>query len=293
MTQPNVSVVIPALNAADRLPRLLELLQGQSLRPAQILVVDSSSTDGTAQVASSFDGVQVNVIDRATFNHGTTRHEALLATTGEYVCFLTDDAVPANADLLKNLLRPFCDPQVAMASGRQLPKPQARRFEQLVRGFNYPDVSHVRSRQDLPTHGIKTFYLSDVCALYRRSAYLAVGGFRHVNTNEDMLIAAAFVHAGYKVAYAADAQVLHSHDLSPREQYVRNKAVGEFLETHSDELRCPDATGEGVRLVKAVSAQLLREGRFGELAAFGLDCAARLLGNRAGRRLARTARREG
>ena len=45
--------------------------------------------------------------------------------------------------------------------------------------------------------------------------------------------------------------------------------------------------GEGGKLVKAVSSQLLREGRVGEFVAFGFDCAARLLGNRKGRAEAR------
>ena len=45
--------------------------------------------------------------------------------------------------------------------------------------------------------------------------------------------------------------------------------------------------GEGGRLVKAVSAQLLREGGLGEFVAFGFDCAARLAGNRIGRRSAK------
>ena len=40
--------------------------------------------------------------------------------------------------------------------------------------------------------------------------------------------------------------------------------------------------GEGSKLVKGVSIQLLREKKLGELFAFGVDCAARLLGNRKG-----------
>lgn len=41
--------------------------------------------------------------------------------------------------------------------------------------------------------------------------------------------------------------------------------------------------GEGTKLAKAVLVQLLREKRIAESAAFCMDCAARLLGNRAGR----------
>jgi len=42
--------------------------------------------------------------------------------------------------------------------------------------------------------------------------------------------------------------------------------------------------GEGMRMVRQISVELLKGGRFGEWIAFGLNCVARLLGNRAGRR---------
>lgn len=45
--------------------------------------------------------------------------------------------------------------------------------------------------------------------------------------------------------------------------------------------------GEGGKLVKQVSLQLVKEGRLGEFLAFSVDCAARLFGNRKGRSEAR------
>lgn len=283
----SVSVVIPTLNAADRLPGLITCIQGQSVQPNEILVVDSSSEDGTGDLARRLEGVTCRVIDRSTFNHGITRHEALLETSGEFVCFLTDDAIPASNCFLENLLVPMSDPDVALVSGRQLPKDDARRFERLVREFNYPPVSNVRTRSDLPKYGIKTFFATDVCSAYRRSAYLAVGGFGRVNTNEDMLIAAKFINAGYKVAYAADAEVKHSHNLTPAAQFRRNREVGFFLEEHARDLSYAGEVGEGTNLVKSIASQLVKEKNIPELLAFGLDCAARFAGNRAGRRAAR------
>lgn len=282
----SVSIVIPTLNAAGRLTRLVSRLREQTVAPNEILVVDSSSEDGTADLARNLDGVTCKVIDRATFNHGITRHEALMDTSGEFVCFLTDDAVPANVHFLENLLAPLEDPEVALVSGRQLPKDDARRFEQLVREFNYPPSSNVRTKDDLPKYGIKTFFATDVCSAYRRSAYLAVGGFERVNTNEDMLIAARFINAGYKVAYAAEAEVKHSHNLTPGEQFKRNREVGIFLEEHAEDLACAGEVGEGANLAKQVTIRLLKEKSFRELFAFGVDCIARFAGNRAGRKTA-------
>lgn len=291
MTTPSLSVVIPTLNAADEIDSLLDIIEAQSLQPLDILVVDSSSDDGTVGEVAKHPCVNLVRIERKGFNHGSTRDMALRHSAGEFVCFLTQDAVPASNRYLERLVAPLlADDSIALVTGRQLPKADARRFEQLVRNFNYPNAPSVRSKSDLPKYGIKTFFASDTCSAYRRTAYLECGGFDHVNTNEDMLMAARFVASGLKVAYEPGAEVYHSHNLTPSQQFARNRAVGMFLELHSDDLMHASEIGEGGRLVKAVSSQLLREGRLTEFIAFGVDCCARLLGNRAGRRAARKER---
>lgn len=287
----DISIIIPTLNAEHEIEALLIALDRQSIQPNEILVVDSASEDKTIELVQKHKRVRLLEIDRQDFNHGTTRDMALNESSGDFVCFLTQDAVPVSDDYLKRLVAPMVeDSNIALVSGRQLPKADARRFEQLVRCFNYPDSPSVRSKGDLEKLGIKTFFASDACSAYRRTAYLECGGFDHVNTNEDMLMAAKFIASGMKVAYEPRAEVYHSHNLTPAQQFARNRAVGFFLETHTDELMHASEIGEGGRLVKMVSSQLLREGSFGEFVAFGVDCCARLLGNRAGRRAARNER---
>lgn len=287
----DISVIIPTLNAEHEIEALLIALDRQSIQPNEILVVDSASEDKTIELVQKHKRVRLLEIDRHDFNHGTTRDMALNESSGDFVCFLTQDAVPVSDDYLKRLVAPMVeDPSIALVSGRQLPKADARRFEQLVREFNYPDSPSVRSKGDLEQFGIKTFFASDACSAYRRSSYLECGGFEHVNTNEDMLMAAKFIASGMKVAYEPRAEVYHSHNLTPSQQFARNRAVGFFLETHADDLMHASEIGEGGRLVKAVSSQLLREGNLVEFIAFGFDCCARLLGNRAGRRSARKER---
>lgn len=287
----DISVIIPTLNAEHDIEGLLTVLGRQSIQPIEILVVDSASEDRTIELIQKHKGVRLLQIDRQDFNHGSTRDLALRESRGDFVCFLTQDAVPVSDDYLELLVAPMVDDsEIALVSGRQLPKADARRFEQLVRGFNYPDSSSVRSKRDLKKFGIKTFFASDTCSAYRRTAYLECGGFERVNTNEDMLMAARFITSGMKVAYEPRAEVYHSHNFTPSQQFARNRAVGFFLESHADDLMHTSETGEGGRLVKSVSLQLLREGNFGEFVAFGIDCCARLLGNRAGRRAARKER---
>lgn len=284
----SISLIIPTLNAGSEIDNLLNLLSAQSVVPEEILIVDSASDDKTVSLVQKHEDVRIIGINRKDFNHGLTRDMALRESTGDIVCFMTQDAVPANNKYVENLVTPILtDNEVAISSGRQLPKSDARRFEQLVRAFNYTETPYIRSKEDVSRLGIKTYFATDVCAAYRRSQYLELGGFGKTNMSEDMLMAAKAINAGYKVAYAADAEVYHSHNLTLKEQYRRNYAIGVFLETNKDVVKCESEVGEGSKLVKSVSKSLISEGNITELFAFGFDCAARLLGNRAGRRSAR------
>ena len=139
-SSPLISVVIPTLNAEKEIGSLLNILKEQTLTPFEILVVDSSSDDQTRKEVAKHPEVAFVVIDRSDFNHGLTRDMALRRTTGEFVCFLTQDARPASPSYLHCLIGPMLqNSNIALVSGRQLPKGDARRFEQLVRDFNYPE----------------------------------------------------------------------------------------------------------------------------------------------------------
>lgn len=283
-----ISLIIPTLNAQGEIGPLLDNLLVQSRVPDQIIVVDSASDDGTVEEVAARSGVELIEIKRSDFNHGATRDMALKRSTGDIVCFMTQDAVPVNERYIENLIAPLlADERVAASSGRQLPKADARRYEQLVRGFNYTDKSNVRSFDDIKRIGIKAYFATDVCSAYNRDLYLELGGFCSTDMNEDMYLAAKAINAGYKVAYAADAEVYHSHNLSPKQQYARNFAIGRFLERNKDLLACESEVGEGKRLASNIAKTLVHERNFTELVAFGADCVARFLGNRKGRAAAR------
>lgn len=282
----STSIIIPTLNAQSEIGNLLQNLHSQTVVPNEILVIDSSSDDETVSICKQFDGVDVRVIKRAEFNHGGTRHLGAELTHGDFILLLTQDAIPANDHYIESLISPLvADEKIAMVTGRQVPKEDARRYVQLVQEFNYPKTSNVREASDIEKMGIKAFFASDVCSAYRRSAYIECGGFKRLlSTNEDMLMAATFLKNGWKVAYEASAEVHHSHNLSFKEQFNRNKLVGAFLKEHADELCGVKETDEGKRLASDVARQLTKEKRPAELAKFGFDCAARMIGNRVGRR---------
>ena len=286
-----VSVIVMTLNAEKTLDALLCRLEQQTLPPCEILVADSESDDGTAKIAAAHPFVKWLTIPRKTFDHGGSRHQALLASHGDVVCFLTQDALPADERYLEQLTAAFADPDVACVCGRQVADPAARPEEKLTRQFNYPAESCVRSREDVARLGIKAYFFSDACSAYRRQDYLAAGGFaRPLLTNEDMLMAAAQLKRGKKIAYCAEAKVWHSHGYSLAQDYRRSFDIGVFLKQHQDDLPGRTANHEGLRYVRWVSVRLLKKARLCSLVRFFFHCAARYLGSRAGSRYERMSR---
>jgi glycosyltransferase involved in cell wall biosynthesis len=72
---PSISVVVPVFDAAPYLSDALKSVKGQDLVDYEVLVIDDASTDGSAQIASTFDGVRV-------FRHGENRGAAAARNTG-------------------------------------------------------------------------------------------------------------------------------------------------------------------------------------------------------------------
>ena len=278
-----ISLIIPTLNGADGLPALMARLKNQTMPPDEIIVVDSASTDGTAQLAREL-GAKVIEIERKDFDHGGTRDMALRRSQGDIVLFMTQDALPVDEHYIERLIAPLDDPRVAAVGGRQAPRIGARPFERLVREYNYPKHTRVWDASAIGEMGIRAFLISDVCSAYRRSAYLNAGGFDHpIMTNEDMLMAQKLLENGYALCYCGDAAVYHSHNLTLSQQYRRNYIVGRTMKRYEERFAYIEEMSVGGKLAKAVMLQLLREKRPLEMFAFLMDGAARLLGNRLGR----------
>ena len=280
-----ISVVIPTLNASAEIESLLISITKQTLKPNEIIVVDSESDDETVSLANPHPLVRVISIQRDDFNHGGTRDMAFRASIGDVVLFLSQDVVIRDETYIETLIQATLQDGVACAFGRQVARADAPTYEKYVREFNYPANSSLHGADDVAKLGIKAFFLSDVCSAYRRDAYLAVGGFDHpVLTNEDMLISAKFLNAGYQIAYCSEAVVFHSHHYTWKQEYARNFLIGQVLYQYRERFSGVKAGYEGLRLVVFVLHQLLKRGAIGSCLTFCYLCSAKLLGNRKGYR---------
>jgi rhamnosyltransferase len=254
------AVIIPSLNAAETWPRFASSLLA-SIPADQVMVIDSSSDDGTADLALAA-GFRVHSISRSEFNHGGTRQRAAeLLPKAELLIYLTQDAILADPHALEALLAPFSDPNIAAVFGRQLPRPEARPIEAHARLFNYPAQSTIRTLESREVMGFKTIFFSNSFAAYRREALMAVGGFpTNVIFGEDTITVAKFLLAGWKIAYVAEAKAYHSHSYNWHQDFKRYFDIGVL---HSRERWLLDEFGgtsrEGNRFIVSELEYLWRE----------------------------------
>lgn len=89
---PLVSVIIPAYNRADLLPRAMQSVLAQTFADWELIVVDDGSTDGTQEAAARFADPRVRVV-RHDRNRGLSaaRNSGIAHSRGEYVAFLDSD----------------------------------------------------------------------------------------------------------------------------------------------------------------------------------------------------------
>lgn len=288
----SVALIIPTFNAARYWAALSQGIRKQALAPDQVIVIDSSSSDGTQNLARS-DGFRVVEIPSRDFNHGGTRQlGAELAEDAEILIYLTQDALPFDADAFANLVRIFEDAEIGAAYGRQLPRETAGPIEAHARHFSYPQASRVRSWETRRTHGFKSIFFSDAFGAYRRSALMSVGGFSpDVIFGEDTLVVACLHRAGWKTAYVADAMVRHSHAYSIAEEFRRYFDIGVLHARESWLIEhFGSASGEGRRYVGSELKHLLKHAPH-LLPSSMMRTFAKYLGYKIGRRESRIARR--
>ena len=271
---PRVGIIVPTLNAGPRWHEWFAAYSRQTFKPDVQLVVDSSSTDGTVQAATDA-GFRVISISRSEFNHGRTRQMAVEQLSDcAILIFMTQDAILAESNSLRNLLAPFADPKIAAVCGRQLPHPGAGPIEAFARIFNYPDRSEIRTMQDAQRLGLKAAFFSNSFAAYRRTNLNAIGGFPgNVIMAEDMYVAAKLLLTGAQLAYAADATVYHSHAYSFAAEFRRYFDIGVFLRQEAwIGANFGKAKGEGIRFIFTELQYLWRHQPFTIFSGFIRNC---------------------
>jgi glycosyltransferase involved in cell wall biosynthesis len=211
---PDISVYIPAYNVARFLPRSIESLLTQTLPPAEILVIDDGSFDGSAEIAARYSGVR---LVRHEHNSGlaAVRNTAFRAARSELVASLDADCV-ADPAWLANLAPHMQDPEIAGVGGS------------LTEGVQVSLADRWR-RAHLPQEWGPAWirnpkFLFGCNNLLRKAAVLEAGGYdESMRTNgEDCDLSRRLRDRGWQLIYDPGARATH----------LRSDSVRSILDTY-------------------------------------------------------------
>ena len=221
MRSPVASVVIPTFQAGPGFDELLGRIFSQKTDFGyEVLVIDSGSTDGTAELAGRH-GASVYRIDPNEFDHGATRNLGASLSAGHYIAFLVQDALPTDDKWLAAMVENLdADETVAGVYGRQIPRPDSSPLTRALMR-DWPTSSLERREQfdggpepyaALPPdtrRSLSTF--DNVSSCIRRPVWERIP-LERARFGEDLRWGKTVVQAGHKLIYEPRSAVYHSHE---------------------------------------------------------------------------------
>lgn len=219
MKKADVSIVFRALNEEKYFEQALQACREQVLDDLtfDIVLVDSGSTDRTLEIAEEYD-CQIVHIPKHQFSFGRSLNWGCEAASGDYLIFISAHCIPTHNRWLQNLIQPLLDNIATYSYGRQLGNEASKFSEKQLFAKYFPDFD--KSPQD-------GFFINNANSAITKSAWQTFKFDEDVTGLEDMVLGKQLVGAGEKIAYIADAPVIHIHEESYRQ--VRRRYYREAL----------------------------------------------------------------
>ena len=258
-----ISVVVPTLNGGPAFAHLCShLARLRGWRELDVLVIDSGSADQTVRHAVEA-GLRVHSIPPAEFGHGRTRNLGVRLTSGDIICFLTQDVLPCTPDWPDRFAAALDDVAVAGVYGRQVPR-DAKAMEMFFVALNYP-AEPLRFTPQPGGHHPRPgrVLFSNAFSAVRRDIIEAVPFADDAQFSEDQMWAHQALAAGYSIVYEPAAEALHAHHYSMSGLFRRSYEVGRALRTHG--IDGGASFPESVRFLATEIAYFVRQGHMHRL----------------------------
>jgi rhamnosyltransferase len=218
-----VSIILLTKNGEQYLRSLLAGLLSQTLIDlAEVIVIDSGSSDKTLSIIGEFPAVQLFQIPEEEFGHGKTRNFGASIARGEFLVYVPQDATPIDCDWLEKLLLPFADSRVVGTFGRQIPRVDASAMERFFLLNTYHDKSLVKFLDDGDEVSLARCFFSTVSGAIRASVWADHPFREDIIMSEDQAWAKDVMLLGRGIAYESSARVLHSHQYTIGGVFRRN-----------------------------------------------------------------------
>ena len=231
-----ISVVIPTANRHDRLLKAIEKIYENTIQPHEVIVVDQSQDDSTANVLlQAIDRGKVKYIKDNKTGTSHAKNIGWKCSSGEIVAFTDDDAL-VETTWLENIKSSFQNQQfnIGVLGGKIIPV-----YEEKNLNWNFPERwSYLLPASDLgdaigiyednatpPGVNFSTYrYLLEKFSGFDER--LGVNNSRSVQIlGEDKDLASRIKQAGYDLVYNPNCIVYHPVPLSRQNQDFLNKRL--------------------------------------------------------------------
>jgi rhamnosyltransferase len=225
--QADASLVLLTYEGERSLPQGLAMIARQEVRPAQIIAIDSGSSDATVDILRrSPIPIELHRIDKDEFSHSRTRNQAARLARSRHLVFLTQDATPADGAWLARLLQPFQDfSRVAGVFSRQLARPGGDLLEANDLHVSFTSMRQVRTFPREPPYFREHIWdyiqFSNSSSAYDRDLLVQHPFDERLAMAEDQEWAKRMLEKGFAIVYEPESLVLHSHDLTLRQKWRR------------------------------------------------------------------------
>lgn len=208
---PQISIIILTKNNGNTIGKVLQKIKIQQIDfDCEIFIIDSGSSDDTIEQISQYN-VRLFTIPPGDFGHGKTRNVASGFASGDYLVYLSADAIPANEYWLRNLVDKLADETIGATFGRQVSYEDTTPMEQFFILKNYPPDKSTQNQYSSHDLNMNAFF-SNVNSAIKRSVWNKFKFSEMLIISEDHDWARRVQDAGYSIEYAPDAMVTHSHN---------------------------------------------------------------------------------
>lgn len=202
--KPNCAIIIRAFNEGKHLGKLFDGIRCQTIQNAQIIVVDSGSTDDTIQIAEK-NGAEIVHIKPTDFSFGRSLNVGIEKSRSKNIVICSAHVYPVYPDWLERLIAPLNDKKTAIAYGKQRGTLQSHYSEQKIFHAWYPDKTVMRQEHPFCNNANAAIKLD----LWKKHPYN-----ENLPALEDLEWARWVHDQGFLIQYIAEAEVIHVHNES-------------------------------------------------------------------------------
>ena len=212
-----ISIIILTKNNGNTIGKVLRQISCQQIEDDyEIIIIDSGSSDDTIDQISQYDA-RFYGISPHEFGHGRTRNMASEYAEGDYLVYLSADAIPASEYWLKNLVAQLADGEIAATFGRQIPYKETLPMERFFIQKNYPSSMNKYSSKDFELSA----FFSNVNSAIRYDVWNKIRFAEKLIISEDYDWAKRVYDEGYRINYVPEAAVFHSHNYGLKQVFKR------------------------------------------------------------------------